>query len=507
MTLRKKISIVLLALCFFSMPVLSQEIFDAAQKGDLAKLKSLVQNNPNLVNAKNKDDDTPLHIAADAGHLEIARFLIQSGADVNSMNSSLRNPVLMAGYQGHKDVVKLLLENGANFDYVDDRGYTPLRWAAVRGKKDVVELYVAKGAKISIHEAAACGHFGFIDKKLSEGADINRLNQDGRTPLHQTVYSGNVETIEYLINKGADINTKSSNNETPLDLAIERDRKEIAAALRSQGGKETPMMDPVVLPVSKNIYRMTFPYDMFSNIGIVSGSDGFLLVDTGFSLRAVNKIRSTLKSIGKGEIKVIINTHPHWDHIAGNSIGDPSAVLIGYEKLSELESDGVVSRAKEPLEGKTGKVFETYYTTKFNKEEIRLIPYPGVHSHADMLIHFTGSGVVQMGDLLLSQSFPAVGESVIEYLAFLEKVLDIFPEKTIFISGHGRELTWDGVRGYREMLLTTVEIVKKGIEAGKSIEDLQKERVLKDYEFYGELLDFLNADNWIGNVYRCYREK
>jgi len=348
---------------------------------------------------------------------------------------------------------------------------------------------------------------GFIDKKLSEGADINGLNQDGRTPLHQTVLSGNVETIEYLIKKSADVNTKSSNNETPLDLAVERDLEKIAAVLRSKGGKETPMMDPEVFPVSKNIYRMTFPYEMFSNIGISTGSDGFLLVDTGFSRRAVNKIRSTLNGIGKGEIKVIINTHPHWDHIAGNSIGDKSAVLIGFDKLDSLESEGIVSRAKGSIKGKSGKVFETYYTKRFNGEELRLILYPGVHSNADMLIHFTGSGVVQMGDLLLSQSFPAVGDSVAEYLEFLEKVLDIFPEKTIFISGHGRELTFEGVRRYYEMLLATVKIVKKGIKAGKSLADLQKEQVLKDYESYGELLSFLNADNWIGNVYSCYREK
>jgi hypothetical protein len=109
--------------------------------------------------------------------------------------------------------------------------------------------------------------------------------------------------------------------------------------------------------------------------------------------------------------------------------------------------------------------------------------------------------------ILLSQSFPAVGESVVEYLDFLEKVLDIFPEEALFISGHGRELTWEGVRDYHEMLLETVEIVKRGIQSGKSIEDLQKERVLQKYESYGELLEFLNANNWIGNVYRCYREQ
>ncbi|MFC2162030.1 ankyrin repeat domain-containing protein, partial [Acidobacteriota bacterium] len=478
MTKSIRIVLVILALCVCTLPILSQEIFDAVQKGDLTKVKYLVQNNPNLVKANDKNDDTPLHIAADAGHLEIVRFLIQKGADLNSFNSSRRNPVLMAGYNGHQDVVKFLLESGAIFNYVDDRGYSPLRWAAVRGNKDVVELFVSSGAKISIHEAAACGHIGFIDKGLSAGEDINGLNQDGRTPLHQTVYSGNLETIEYLIKKGADVNAKSSNNETPLDLAVESERQEIADVLRSNGGQETPMVEPVVVHVSNNIYRMTFPYEMHSNIGFSSGSEGFLLVDTGFSLRASDKIRATLNSI---------NTHPHWDHIAANSIGATSAIYLVFDKLDVMVSEGLLNREKDSLKGKTGKVFETYYTIKFNGEEIRLIPYPGVHSNGDVLIHFTGSGVVQMGDLLLSQSFPAVGESVTEYLAFLEKVLDIFPEKAQFISGHGRELDMDGVRDYYEMLLSTVEIVKNGIEAGKSIEALQRERVLKEYESYGIL--------------------
>ena len=241
---------------------------------------------------------------------------------------------------------------------------------------------------------------------------------------------------------------------------------------------------------------------MYSNIGISAGPDGFLLVDTGFSAEAVTKIRSTLESIRKGDIKVIINTHPHWDHIAANSIGDKSAILINFEKLDSLESKGVVSRANKSIEGRTGKIFKTYYTTEFNAEEIRLIPYPGVHSDGDILIHFMDSGVVQMGDLLLSQSFPAVGNRVAEYLVFLEKVLDIFPEKTMFISGHGRELTLEGVRDYYKMLTATVEIVKKGIKAGKSFEALQKERVLKDYESYGELLPFLNADSWIENIFK-----
>ena len=97
------------------------------------------------------------------------------------------------------------------------------------------------------------------------------------------------------------------------------------------------------------------------------------------------------------------------------------------------------------MAGKNKAVFDSFYVLNFSGEKIKLIPYPGVHSGHDMLTYFSTSGVVHMGDLLLSESFPAIGSSIKEYLAFLDKVINIFPAKTIFISGHGKEVDLKGV--------------------------------------------------------------
>jgi glyoxylase-like metal-dependent hydrolase (beta-lactamase superfamily II) len=260
-----------------------------------------------------------------------------------------------------------------------------------------------------------------------------------------------------------------------------------------------------IVKFSDSVYRITFPYRLRTNIGLSAGMDGILMVDTGFE-ETVPQLKKVLRKIGKGKLIYIINTHPHWDHTRGNVIAGPKTRIIGLQDVRQLVSEGILVKAKDPLVGKTGKRFDLYYTLDFNGEKIRFIPSPGAHSSSDMIIYFTKSGVVHMGDLLLSQSFPAVGRNIKKYLPILEKVIDIFPEDTIFLSGHGKDLTKKGVRDYYSMLLTTINLVKKAKMAGKTIKEIQRQRILKDYESYNTYLDWLTTDYWIDAVYKCYTE-
>jgi ankyrin repeat protein/glyoxylase-like metal-dependent hydrolase (beta-lactamase superfamily II) len=536
----KNIFIILFVLAIFSVSLFAGEIHDAAKKGDLIKVKSLLQKDSTLLDTNGENKKAPLHWAAEAGRLEIVEFLIAKGADINILNvasetplhyaatyghkevvdlllkkgakvnvidQSKRTPLFLTGYSGYKDSVKLLLAAGAEVNLKDNRGYSPLRWAALRGHKEIVDMMIAKGADITIHEAAACGHKKMIDTLIAQGIGLDsRDNESGATPLHLAVMAGQNGMIDFLVARGAGINIKNNNGETPLDLAIERGLDEIERLLEAKGGSESPMVPPDVFKLGKHIYRLVFPYSMQSNIGASIGEDGILLVDTGFSRRAVKRIKAVLQKLGNGKIKYVINTHDHWDHVAGNEIGGEGAIVFGCKGREQLVAKGIISPGKGPLKGRTGKTFVSYYTMRFNGEEIRLIPYPGVHSGGDWLIYFTGSGVVNMGDLLLSESFPAVGRNVPAYLEFLEKVIDVFPEKTIFVSGHGKELTWGGVKDYQKMLLTTCEIIKKGLQAGKSAKVMQEEKILKDYENYGVLLKFLGTDSWIRAIAGIYKK-
>jgi len=257
---------------------------------------------------------------------------------------------------------------------------------------------------------------------------------------------------------------------------------------------------PEIKKLSNHVYRITFPFKLKTNIGVSIGDDGVLLVDTGFK-DTVEPLKKSLVKMGGKDLKFIINTHSHGDHTSGNIIAGPDTNVLSSTSLGGMVAGGVLKSGKGPLTGRTGKQFPRFYTMRFNGEEVRIIPAPGSHSHGDQIIHFTGSGVVHMGDLLLSQSFPAVSRNIPGYMEILDKVIDIFPEDATFISGHGRDSSMKDVKKYRHMLRTTIGLVQEGIKQGKTADQMKNEGLLKDYEEeYNHYLDWLTTSYWINAI-------
>jgi len=252
-----------------------------------------------------------------------------------------------------------------------------------------------------------------------------------------------------------------------------------------------------VVKFSDHVYRITIDYDLRPNIGISAGVDGILLVDTGHK-EVAGELLAAISQIKKGDVRYIINTHSHGDHTGGNKACGESAVVIGYDDLDLLVSEGVLKRDDES---------NNIYAFDFNGEEIRIIPSPGAHSDQDLIVYFTESGVVHMGDLLLTQSFPAVGPRVKKYLEILDWIIGKFPKDTKYIGGHGRDYTLGDVKEYRKMLMDTIKIVQKGMQEGKSVEDMKKEDVLKDYKSWGVFLEFLDTDYWISSIKDSYKNE
>jgi ankyrin repeat protein len=120
-----RFAIVSLFTLIWSIPAFSGEIHDAAIKGDLAKVKSLLEKNPELVSSKDKDGFTPLFVS----HKDVVELLLAKGADVNSKDNNGNRPLHWAAEMGCEDVVKLLLANGADVNARDYNGFTPLHWA------------------------------------------------------------------------------------------------------------------------------------------------------------------------------------------------------------------------------------------------------------------------------------------------------------------------------------------------------------------------------------------
>ncbi len=103
----------------------------------------LAQHPKTNVNASNQHGETALMLAAINNQLELAKVLIERGADVNKPGWT---PLHYAATRGHREMMRLLIENDAYIDSEAENGNTPLMMAAATGSPLSVKLLLEEGA-------------------------------------------------------------------------------------------------------------------------------------------------------------------------------------------------------------------------------------------------------------------------------------------------------------------------------------------------------------------------
>src|SRR6185503_395937 len=109
------------------------EIHEAVKDNDIAKVRELIKNNPDLVASKDEDGFTPLHLAAANGYKGMVEFLLTTKAEVNSKDNAGSTPLHQAtAAEGqHGDLVEVLLAHKADVNAADKHGLTPLHYATL----------------------------------------------------------------------------------------------------------------------------------------------------------------------------------------------------------------------------------------------------------------------------------------------------------------------------------------------------------------------------------------
>jgi ankyrin repeat protein len=222
------------------------EIHDAALKGDLAVVRELLAKDPALLNAKGRNEKAPLHWAAQGGHLELAKYLIAKGANVNELNIQKETPLVYAAEGGHLKLAELLIAKGADVNIKTTLNAAPIHYALWADRTEVFNLLLKKGADFKLtrgegftmlHEAAGGASAEIVDLLLKKGMTVDQKTSFGATPLHFASRHGSEEIVSLLIKKGADVNALSQDGLWPLELAAKRGRTEVAAMLLNAGAK------------------------------------------------------------------------------------------------------------------------------------------------------------------------------------------------------------------------------------------------------------------------------
>src|SRR6516162_2102744 len=110
------------------MPDASKEVIKAAKAGDTERLKALLATDSSLLEARDKDQSTPLHCAAWKGHCEIVKLLLEAGADANARNENDHwgtTPLHAAAHANQPAIAELLIEHGADLNAEDKNGKMP----------------------------------------------------------------------------------------------------------------------------------------------------------------------------------------------------------------------------------------------------------------------------------------------------------------------------------------------------------------------------------------------
>jgi glyoxylase-like metal-dependent hydrolase (beta-lactamase superfamily II) len=351
----------------------------------------------------------------------------------------------------------------------------------------------------NIFQASSTGNLARVRALVEADAQlIHARNPNGLTPIHAAALYGQRGTADYLLGKGANPNAVARHSGTPLDVAYEAGQTEFVAWLEPRGARFTPIRFDVA-QVAPSIRRVAFPWGMMNNVVVFSGTDGAVVIDTGFSTRAIPDLKQLIAGWSPSGIRYVISSHAHGDHVAGNALAPAPQAVITAAALSGNPGGLPITRDPSPIKGRSGRTLPAPYTLRAGGAEIKLIPRPGLHSDADLIVFFPALSVVDMGDLLLSESVPAAAD-IAGYLAFLDDVLDAFPENATFVSGHGRDLDAAGVRAYRDTMKAMVEIIRTNAAAGRTAEQMVNDDVLKAYKPAYSLLEFLSPDTLIPRV-------
>jgi cyclase len=242
------------------------------------------------------------------------------------------------------------------------------------------------------------------------------------------------------------------------------------------------------------------------NIGALVGADGVLLVDDQFEPLA-ERIRAALASVGGGKLKFIVNTHWHGDHTGGNKVFGAEAPIIAHANVRKrLASEQTVMGEKvppSPAQALPVITFDQSVTLYANGEEVKVVHFPHGHTDGDSVVLFPRSNVVHMGDLFFAGRFPFVdlasGGSVQGLIGDVKAVLAMVPADVKVIPGHGALSTVDDLKRYGEVLAETVAIVREKMNAGKSLEAIQKEGLPQKYAEWGG--GFIDAKAWLQTVH------
>ncbi|GAB2822417.1 MBL fold metallo-hydrolase [Ferruginibacter profundus] len=216
-----------------------------------------------------------------------------------------------------------------------------------------------------------------------------------------------------------------------------------------------------------------------------------VVVDAQFPDSAQHLIDEIKKKTGN-PFRLLINTHHHGDHTAGNiAFKDLVPHVLAHANSLTNQKNAAVKSKSEDKQLYPDQTYTDTWSDKIGKEKITLHYFGAGHTNGDSFVHFEHANIVHLGDLLFNRRHPFVdksaGADMGSWIKVLDKAVNTFDKKTQFVCGHSGEgydivTTPADLTAFSDYLGNVLKFVEGEIKAGKTKEDILKTKIIPGTE-------------------------
>jgi cyclase len=228
-------------------------------------------------------------------------------------------------------------------------------------------------------------------------------------------------------------------------------------------------------------------YEKGGTIAYLLSPTGIVVVDAEFPEQAGHLITELQKQTSQ-PFELLMNTHHHGDHSSGNiafkgivqKVAAHSNSLANQQRVAKTQNNEDKQLFPDTTYGDT-------WEYKIGNERITTSYFGAAHTNGDSIIHFENVNIAHMGDLVFNRRWAFIdngaGASVTSWITVLDNAMKKYDKDTLFVFGHAFDPdkvtgNKDDLKAMRDYLAALNDFVGGWIKAGKSKDDLLKEKAI-----------------------------